>query len=96
MPKTININEQRLTANLTSFLGFVALADEARVLWTVRTLKRLADATGFDLSRHMDGATILGGEMKVGSMKQRAFVDRIMGGGSGRSWSGDDGSGGGE
>lgn len=69
----------------------MAFADKANVLWTVRTLQRLADATSFDLSRHMDGYTILGGEMKLGNQRQREFVDQIKGGGSSRDGRGRDG-----
>ena len=43
----------------------------------MRTFRRIADATGLDLSRHMDGYEIIGKEMKIGTMQQRQMIDRV-------------------
>ena len=45
--------------------------------WAMRTFQRIADATGFDLSRHMDGYEILGKDMKLGTVQQQQLIDRV-------------------
>ena len=62
---------------IDSFLHYVEKNDVPKVRWAMRTFQRIADATGLDLSRHMDGYELLGKDMKLGTSQQRQLIDRV-------------------
>lgn len=62
---------------MCSYLGFVSWGDEPKVRWAFQTFRGIAEATRLDLSKHMDGYVVLGGEFKVGNMAQRELMEKV-------------------